>query len=244
MCDFTPPIHDTPIPVPDLSFCNIPDESPSRRFHRTLSQGSTIDRPEDPAPLNSAGLRDLIENYRLYGFDILLIIDARFNYEYEGGHIKGSWNVRRNAEMQELYEQFRDCNGCVVFHCEFSQDRGPKLMNIFRDYDRQVHSYPTLSYPFVFLLEGGYRQFYADCPDLCTKGYIEMRDARFVENGSLKASHALYIEQFGLRRRLQRSSSSCSPWMGQSIEFARETMPRRCSAGLFPLGRSIDYTGL
>jgi M-phase inducer tyrosine phosphatase len=252
MANFNTPSHDTPIPVPDLSLFTIPDELPSRHFRRTISDVSTLSRVEDPTRLDSRGLRDLMTNYSLYGFEVVVIIDARFGYEYEGGHIKRSWNICRNAELRELYEEFRDCNACVVFHCEFSQDRGPKLMNAFRDYDRQIHSYPTLSYPFIFLLEGGYRQFYEDCRDMCTEGYVEMRDPRFVEDGSLKASHSLYIEQFGVNRRVQRSlsslssssSSSSSPWMNQSHEFLGENLPRRCCSGVFPSNRSMNCTGM
>jgi M-phase inducer tyrosine phosphatase len=165
--------------------------------------------------LNSAQMRDLIENYGIYGFSLLLIVDARFGYEHDGGHIKKSQNIRSLAQMQILFQEFRDCEACVVFHCEFSQKRGPNLMHRFRDHDRCANSnrYPKLNYPTIYLLQGGYSKFFGDCPDLCEGGYVSMCDPRFTKNGELKRSYSLYAAG-GLcggahQPRLRRSHSNC-----------------------------------
>ena len=54
----------------------------------------------------------------------------------------------------------------LVFHCEFSKCRGPKLYNLLRSFDREINfkNYPKLSYPQIFLLEGGYSEFYESFP--------------------------------------------------------------------------------
>ena len=52
-----------------------------------------------------------------------------------------------------------------------------------RSVDRKINEmrYPTLFYPDVYLLDGGYRNFYKSHPELCEpRGYVEMQDARFV----------------------------------------------------------------
>ena len=52
-------------------------------------------------------------------------------------------------------------------------------MRFLRNKDRDCHRdcYPTLFYPECYLLEGGYRAFFKDYPDLCQpRGYRSMVD--------------------------------------------------------------------
>lgn len=65
------------------------------------------------------------------------VIDCRFNYEYQGGHIKNALNVTDPAILEEKFfknlisskTEFDERNemSIIVFHCEFSQKRGPKM---------------------------------------------------------------------------------------------------------------------
>lgn len=50
----------------------------------------------------------------------------------------------------------------VIFHCEFSSERGPSLLRFLRNQDRALNEevYPNLHYPELYLLEGGYKSFY------------------------------------------------------------------------------------
>ena len=54
----------------------------------------------------------------------------------------------------------------VIFHCEFSSERGPTLSRFLRNQDRLRNndSYPNLYYPEIYLLEGGYKAFYEQFP--------------------------------------------------------------------------------
>jgi M-phase inducer tyrosine phosphatase len=224
------------VPVPDL-LLTFPDARQPRSFGRAMSQGFQTKSTNEPSMIDSAGLRDLMANYRQYGFGSLIIMDARFEYEFNGGHIKTSWNVWGIAEMRKLYAEFRDCHACVVFHCEFSKDRGPYLMGLFREYDRTMHAYPDVSYPDVFLLEGGYKKFYLDCPDLCTGGYVPMRTLEFVKNGILKGCHAQYLVQSGRGKWSQWRLSSGSPVVGHNSKCP-------ASAGILPVKFSLESTDL
>lgn len=51
----------------------------------------------------------------------------------------------------------------IIFHCEFSQKRGPKMYRYFKKKDREFHESTgrngMLTYPHVYLLEGGYSRF-------------------------------------------------------------------------------------
>lgn len=57
-----------------------------------------------------------------------------------------------------------------------------RLRNL-RSVDRKINEmrYPTLFYPEVYLLDGGYSNFYRMHPEHCEpRGYVEMQDVRFV----------------------------------------------------------------
>ena len=67
------------------------------------------------------------------------VIDCRFDYEYQGGHIKGAVNINTTAEVEEyllsndVSKPAPSCSGdfnkkvVLVFHCEFSAMRAPTL---------------------------------------------------------------------------------------------------------------------
>jgi len=72
---------------------------------------------------------------------------------------------------------------CLIFHCEFSSHRGPKSYKRVRCSDRKINenNYPDLFYPEMYLLEGGYRQFFKEFPNLCEpQGYVEMKDPLYI----------------------------------------------------------------
>jgi len=54
----------------------------------------------------------------------------------------------------------------LIFHCEFSQKRGPRALRALRNLDRQLnaHRWPHLYYPQVYLLEEGYQNFHKQFP--------------------------------------------------------------------------------
>jgi M-phase inducer phosphatase 2 len=65
------------------------------------------------------------------------IIDCRFPYEYNGGHIRGALNMYTQEQvLEELVSAKTESPAVVngeekrnilIFHCEFSSERGPKL---------------------------------------------------------------------------------------------------------------------
>lgn len=54
----------------------------------------------------------------------------------------------------------------IIFHCEFSIERGPRMLNHLRKIDRDLnmHRYPVLNYPEIYLLGDGYSKFYVGSP--------------------------------------------------------------------------------
>ncbi|XP_037297569.1 M-phase inducer phosphatase isoform X2 [Manduca sexta] len=113
------------------------------------------------------------------------VIDCRYPYEYDGGHILGAVNLYTQDQVLDLVNkplQPREDEAkrrILVFHCEFSRERGPKLSRFLRSSDREQNkeNYPCLHYPEVYLLHEGYRSFYQKYPDLCSPaGYTAMLD--------------------------------------------------------------------
>ena len=124
-------------------------------------------------------------------FDCLLILDARFEYEFKGGRIIGAINITSYKSMISLYKRYIEDvrNGksiAIIIHCELSSQRGPKLYNRFREYDRDMNQYPNLTYPNLFLLEGGYKKFYGLYPEFCIGGYVSMYDPKYVSSEIIK----------------------------------------------------------
>ena len=163
------------IPTPELEEDNYEMDSikSKRRYIRTDDE-SIIN-------LNHEELSQLIREPHSYGFDNTVIIDARFVYEYRGGQIRGAINVKNRQALYRIYKTYKDEGDKIafVFHCEFSHDRGPKVLKIFRSYDREKNAYPNLSFPHIYLLEGGFNKFYEHHPDLCLGDYVPMRHSFF-----------------------------------------------------------------
>ena len=81
--------------------------------------------------------------------------------------------------------------------------------------DRKINElrYPTLFYPEVYLLDGGYSNFFKSHPEHCEpRGYVEMKDARFVARceDDLSQSRKTWKrhKSFGDVGSLQRRSSA------------------------------------
>ncbi|KAM0681112.1 M-phase inducer phosphatase 1 [Glugoides intestinalis] len=106
------------------------------------------------------------------------IIDARFRYEYDGGHIRGARNI---SNQEDILKAVKGCK-TLIFYCEYSSVRGPSLARKLRCEDRNKNEYPMLEFPEIYVLEGGYKNFFVNFPHFCTPvSYVQMHDERFKE---------------------------------------------------------------
>ena len=154
-------------------------------------------------------VRSLIAGHYDHQISGYQVVDCRFAYEHEGGHIINSVNLN---SLEQLTQHFlkpghglhanRDmpertqsgmADSCgdtrkfvLIFHCEFSQKRGPSMALALRQADRSLASdYPRCHFPDVYVLEGGYAEFFQHCPDLCEpRAYVSMDDPRHLEKRS------------------------------------------------------------
>lgn len=110
------------------------------------------------------------------------IIDCRYPYEYNAGHIKGAQNIYTTEQIvREFLEKPKISQTgkktILIFHCEFSSKRGPDMSRFLRNRDRSMHSYPKLFYPESYLIEGGYKAFFSKCKEYCEpQCYLTMLD--------------------------------------------------------------------
>ncbi|NXC48811.1 MPIP2 phosphatase, partial [Penelope pileata] len=95
-----------------------------------------------------------------------VIVDCRYPYEYEGGHIKGAVNLPMEQDVEEFLLKKpivpfdTSKRVIIIFHCEFSSERGPRMCRFVREKDRACNEYPRLHYPELYVLKGGYREFF------------------------------------------------------------------------------------
>jgi len=72
----------------------------------------------------------------------------------------------------------------IIFHCEYSSHRAPASLRHVRKQDRieNYEKYPQLFYPDLYLLHGGYHNFYSQKQDYCEpKNYVSMFDSNFTQ---------------------------------------------------------------
>ncbi|XP_068091412.1 M-phase inducer phosphatase 1 [Hyperolius riggenbachi] len=101
-----------------------------------------------------------------------VIIDCRYPYEYEGGHIKGAINLFMEQEVEDYLLKNPICSTSskrviIIFHCEFSSERGPRMCKFLREKDRDLNEYPSLYYPELYILAGGYKDFFPTHKSFC-----------------------------------------------------------------------------
>ncbi|XP_041320491.1 uncharacterized protein LOC121352021 isoform X5 [Pyrgilauda ruficollis] len=134
-----------------------------------------------------------------------IVVDCRYPYEYEGGHVKGAVNLPLQQDVEKfllerpLVPQDIGKRVIIIFHCEFSVERGPRMCKFLREKDRSCHEYPQLHYPELYVLKGGYREFFFQFP-----GHCEPRDYRPMEHPAFREE----LRKFrGQRRRGRRALS-------------------------------------
>ena len=216
---------------------------PQLDFSPTKESDQEIDPTRIPTlPLNGSipritgkTLCNMLDGVYDECFDSLFIIDCRYNYEYQGGHIKGAQNINSPEKLESLFFSKIVPRATFVFHCEFSHNRGPQMAGIFRSIDREKNKerYPELFYPNVYILDGGYKEFYAEHKEFCEGGYTPMLDESHNINGDLVRSTTQFrenVEKLNNKRRealklMTNSTSKLSQFQSPMVTFASSNSP-------------------
>jgi rhodanese-related sulfurtransferase len=111
---------------------------------------------------------------------LLCVIDCRFPDEFVAGHIRGAHNFPPSTSaacleflLQRVSDEFEHNAGrrqAVVLHCEYSQVRAPQMAAFLL----RSFSSDSARMPEIYVLQGGYAEFFPKFPQLCQGGYQQM----------------------------------------------------------------------
>lgn len=150
--------------------CGFVNQIPER-IGRSLDIYTSLDPVDDQLVLSlKRGFRISTEYlYRLLsipkesyptGISDIVMIDARWKYEYEKGHVKGSINIDlhmakdiQNILWQDKTPTYPKSTAIILF-CQYSHKRSLKL------YRKIMKTDINLDYPNLYILEGGYDLFF------------------------------------------------------------------------------------
>lgn len=141
------------------------------------------DEPESLPRISQSTMLEVLDQKYADKYDRVLVVDCRFEYEYEGGHIENAVNFNDKQHLaNELFgPNLPSSNTLLIFHCEYSVHRAPLTAKFIRGHDRNVNAanYPNLTYPEMYILDGGYSKFFTENPSKCfPQNYVEMNDHR------------------------------------------------------------------
>ena len=192
------------IPVPQLDFSPSKDENDSEI--ETVTSIPTLPLNGAVPRITGKTLSDMLSGVYDDFFESLFIVDSRYKYEFDGGHIQGAVNINKPEELKSAFFDEIFPNSIIVFHCEFSHNRGPDMAAIFRGFDRDLNKerYPDLFYPNVYILDGGYKKFYAEHSEWCEGGYVPMLAEEHKLNGDLVRSTSQYRESVEILNKQHR----------------------------------------
>uniref|UniRef100_A0A915CY39 protein-tyrosine-phosphatase n=1 Tax=Ditylenchus dipsaci TaxID=166011 RepID=A0A915CY39_9BILA len=121
-----------------------------------------------------------------------ILIDCRYPFEFNGGHIKGSINLHDTAKLQDVFfpvnqSKFEAVRSRIpIFYCEFSQKRGPNMAGELRRNDRKrnLYNYPKIDYNEIYVVDRGYRKYFVEdnFVNFCEpKAYVPMLHPNHLE---------------------------------------------------------------
>ncbi|XP_055346873.1 M-phase inducer phosphatase 1-B-like [Paramacrobiotus metropolitanus] len=128
-------------------------------------------------------LSQLMHKPLMHGFARLSIVDCRYPYEFQAGHIRGAVNIHSSEQLLTAFfsstVEAKEERNVIIFHCEFSSKRGPDLARLLREEDRKrnAHRYPVITFPDVYVLEGGYKAFFESFQSSCDPPFYKTMDA-------------------------------------------------------------------
>ncbi|XP_040275324.1 M-phase inducer phosphatase 2 [Bufo bufo] len=153
-------------------------------------------------------MNDVLEGKYKDHIDRCVIVDCRYPYEYDGGHIRGAVNLPMELDVEEfllrkpIVPSSKDKRVIIIFHCEYSSERGPRMCRFVRKRDRNSNEYPKLHYPELYVLKGGYRDFFPSNQILCEpQSYRSMYHKDYKEHLKLfrtKSKRDIYRQQMKL----------------------------------------------
>ncbi|KAI9789865.1 MAG: cell division cycle- protein [Piccolia ochrophora] len=188
--------------------------------------------PDSLPRIGKETLIDILDGRYQQTFSNVLVVDCRFEYEFNGGHIDGAINYN-NKEMlaSTLFDAQTAQNTLLVFHCEYSAHRAPIMAKFIRGRDRAINDfrYPQLTFPEMYILDGGYSTFFANHRNRCMpQCYVEMGAEEHAETceremGKLRRKKLSRAQTFAFGQQSeQMSESPTAPGRANDIQEYRD----------------------
>jgi len=214
--------QDKPSNVPSLPSIMDVEASNTLKLPHFVPDGQTGDLPR----ITKETLVKVMDGTFNHYYEKLVIIDCRFEYEYSGGHIDKAVNFNDKEQLaSRLFDIEPTPKALLVFHCEYSAHRAPIMAKFIRNKDRAINAemYPRLTYPELYILDGGYSSFFKDYRPRCfPPNYVEMH----------AKEHAIACER-GLGKVKQRSKlvRAQTYAFGQHSPAEHSSPTAQCRAG-------------
>lgn len=85
-------------------------------------------QPDSLPRITKETMIDVLDGKYSRSYDRFIIVDCRFEYEYEGGHIQGALNYNdKDLLASKLFEPKTPARTLLIFHCEYSAHRAPMM---------------------------------------------------------------------------------------------------------------------
>eukprot|EP01084_Bolivina_argentea_P035578 65979_1 len=203
-------------------------------------------KSDDGNKLITAESLDMIRDGKYSNlFDNYVIIDCRYDYEYNGGHIKGALNVQ-SANLLELLmkSNLSAINNSIawIFHCEYSQKRGPRAASWFRNIDAKLNqmSYPKLCFPHCYVLEGGYKGYYKNNVSNALT-YVSMFDEKYKQQciAGAELEQKLWTKNNKQKKRRSFKTQVTCVLFVQKLKKKRQA--RLNASGIFSSAPKINF---
>ncbi|VDL97751.1 unnamed protein product [Schistocephalus solidus] len=198
------------IPKPEVPLPEFSDHSSTDESDSLVDQDSDL-LEEDPVEQAPAAAAPTPVVFELHSF----VSDPPSSRSFQSGSQDSAASSRHLQASGEDSPEPPEPSFVVIFHCEFSSQRAPHLpyahcirysllcfcrATFLRRIDRTTnyHRYPFLFFPELYVMKGGYSEFYKKFPELCDpSAYVTMFNPEY--RGELR----LY------KRLTKRVSTAC-----------------------------------
>lgn len=86
------------------------------------------DEPDGIPRINKDVMVQVLDGQFNHIYDKTMIVDCRFEYEYEGGHIAEALNYNDKDLLADyLFQATSPCSTLIILHCEYSKHRAPRM---------------------------------------------------------------------------------------------------------------------
>jgi hypothetical protein len=138
-------------------------------------------------------------------------------------------------------------NAVIVVHCEKSKTRGPRMAAFLRALDREMNMYPKVTYHNLFILHGGYREYFEKFPEDCEGGYVSMDDEAHARSGEMAHETTRWKRKIAKWQRKRRSVAHAYTYDGlptsREIEPDADSSSPKLRASWKPRVLSADESG-